>query len=122
MNMNVASDGFLENKYIIGIVMIIVNIGARFIVNELDDYQKNLINNKYLRRILIFCVIFLATRDLTISIILTIIVIFFIFELFNENSEFSLIPKKTTNKKIEKKDNLDKGQKIEMIIEEIKNL
>ena len=103
MNMNVASDGFLENKYIIGIVMIIVNIGARFIVNELDDYQKNLINSKYLRRILIFCVIFLATRDLTISIILTIIVIFFIFELFNENSEFSLIPKKTTNKKIEKK-------------------
>ena len=40
MNMNVASDGLLENKYLIGIVMVIVNIGARFIVNELDDSQK----------------------------------------------------------------------------------
>ena len=121
MNINIASDSFLENKYIIGIVMIIVNIGARFIVNELDDSQKSIVNSKYLRRILIFCVILLATRDLTSSIVLTIIVIFFIFELFNENSEFSLIPKNENNKTKEK-NNLDKNQKIDMIIEELKTL
>ena len=120
--MNVGSDSLLENKYLIGIVMVIVNIGARFIVNELDDSQKSFVNSKILRRLLIFCVIYLATKDIAISIILSIVVIFFMFELFNENSEFSLIPKKNIDEKIKQKNELEKSQKIEMIIEEIKNL
>ena len=30
-----------ENKYFIGIMMIFVNIGSRFIISELSDEQKN---------------------------------------------------------------------------------
>ena len=111
-----SGEGFFDNKYIIGIVMVIINFGARFIVNELNEEQKKLINSKYLRRIIIFLVIFMATRDIVISLVLTVVVILVIFEFFNEDSEYSLVPKK--EKVI--KDDLDKDQKIDKIIEELK--
>ena len=118
--MNIAnsgsSEGLFDNKYIIGIIMVIINLGARFIVNELNEEQKKLINSKYLRRIIIFLVIFMATRDIVISLVLTVIVILVIFEFFNEDSEYSLVPKK--EKVI--KDDLDKDQKIDKIIEDLK--
>jgi len=120
MNINTinSSEGFFDNKYMIGIIMVIINLGARFIVNELNEEQKKLINSKYLRRILIFLVIFMATRDITISIVLTIVVVILISELFNEDSEYSLVPKVEKAKK----NNLDKEQKIDNIIEELKTL
>ena len=111
--------GFFDNKYMIGITMVIVNLGARFIVNELNEEQKKWINSKYLRRILIFFVIFMATRDIVISIILTIVVVLVVFEFFNEDSEYSLVPKVEKNSK---SIDLDKNQKIDKIIEELKTI
>ena len=118
MNLSNSSsgDGIFDNKYLIGIVMVIINLGARYIVNELNEEQKKLINSKYLRRIIIFLVIFMATRDIVISLVLTVIVILVIFEFFNEDSEYSLVPKK---EKV-KKDDIDKDQKIDKIIEDLK--
>ena len=114
---NSSSEGFFDNKYMIGIIMVVINLGARFIVNELNEEQKKIINSKYLRRTLIFLVIFMATRDIVISIVITIIVVLFIFEFFNEDSEYSLVPKKV--KSLDNND-LDKNQKIDKIIEELK--
>ena len=111
-----SGDGIFDNKYLIGIVMVIINFGARFIVNELNEEQKKLINSKYLRRIVIFLVIFMATRDIVISLVLTVVVILVIFEFFNEDSEYSLVPKKEKAKK----DDMDKDQKIDKIIEDLK--
>ena len=42
-----SNNDFFDNKYLIGIIMVIINLGARFIVNELNDSQKNIINSKY---------------------------------------------------------------------------
>ena len=36
----------------------------------------------------------MATRDLGISILLTFAVVIFLFEFFNEDCEYSLVPKK----------------------------
>ncbi len=99
-----------ENKYFIGIMMIFVNIGSRFIISELSDEQKKLINNKLLRRFFIFGVFFMATRDIFVSLLLTLMFIFLISELFNENSDFSLIEKENTIKKDNKLDNDKKIQ------------
>ena len=111
-------NGFFDNKYMIGITMVIVNLGARFIVNELNEEQKKFINTKYLRRIVIFFLIFMATRDIVISLVLTVIVVLVLFEFFNEDSEYSLVPKK---EKV-KKEVLDKNQKIDKIIAELKDI
>ena len=36
-----------ENKYFIGFTMILLNIGARFIIDELDDDSRKFISGPY---------------------------------------------------------------------------
>lgn len=64
-------DQLNNSKLFLGIVMIILNIGSRYLVDEFsvnpDDYTRNII----LRRIAIFAVCFAATRDIITSLILT---------------------------------------------------
>ena len=62
-----------ENKYFIGCAMLLVNIGARFIIDELDDETRSYISNTAVRKIFIFCSLFMATRDIFTSFILTIV-------------------------------------------------
>jgi len=71
-----------ENKYIIGLTMIMLNIGARFIIDELDDDLRKLISNTIVRRVVIFCSFFMATKDLFTAIVLTVIFVILINEVF----------------------------------------
>ena len=64
-------DRLSENKIFIGLIMIMVNIGARFIIEELSDEQRAFIKNKYVRKVIIFCSVFMATRDIVIAGIVT---------------------------------------------------
>jgi len=71
-----------ENKYMIGLTMIMLNIGARFIIDELDDDLRKMISNTFVRRVVIFCSFFMATKDLFTAIVLTIIFVILINEVF----------------------------------------
>lgn len=73
------SDILNENKYFIGLMMIMVNIGSRFIIEELNDDQRKFINNPYFRRIVIFSVIFMATRDIITSFIITGFIVLYLY-------------------------------------------
>ena len=73
-----------DNKYMIGVTMIMLNIGARFIIDELDDDLRKLVSNKIVRRVFIFCSFFMATKDLFTAIVLTIIFVILINEVFAE--------------------------------------
>ena len=73
-----------DNKYIIGLTMIMLNIGARFIIDELDDDLRKMISNKFIRRVFIFCSFFMATKDLFTSIVLTVIFVILINEVFGK--------------------------------------
>ena len=64
-----------ENKIFIGLIMIMVNIGARFIIEELSDEHREIAKGETFRKIVIFCSVFMATRDIMISLIVTIIFI-----------------------------------------------
>jgi putative Mn2+ efflux pump MntP len=69
-----------ENKYFIGFTMILLNIGARFIIDELDDDLRKMVSDKYVRRFFIFCSFFMATKDVFTSVILTIVFVIIINE------------------------------------------
>jgi hypothetical protein len=60
-----------NSKLFLGIMLIILNIGSRHLVDELstnpDEYNRNLV----LRRIAVFAVCFVGTRDLVTSLLLT---------------------------------------------------
>ena len=66
-------ENFAENKYFIGVIMITMNIGARFLIDELTPEQKKIINTQNFRRFIVFCAFFAATRDLLSALTLTII-------------------------------------------------
>ena len=113
-----------ENKYFLGIIMILVNIGSRFIIGELSDNHKKFINNHIIRKIFIFCVIFMATRDISTSIILTVFIVFLISELLNENSDISLIKNDNEDKDEDEEDiklmsKIDIDKKLQDTIDEL---
>ena len=84
---------FNTNLYFVGIMMLILNLGGRFIAMEITKEQEHFFQNPWVRRFLIFVVIFVATRNLLISFWLTIIVVLILGYLFNENSSLWLIGK-----------------------------
>jgi hypothetical protein len=74
-----------ENKYFIGLSMIFLNIGARFIIDELDDDMRKVVSAKMVRRFFIFCSFFMATKDVVRALILTIIFVIIISEVFGKD-------------------------------------
>ncbi len=83
-------DGFLQvfntNQYFIGIMMLVLNLGGRFISLEVTKKQEQFLQHPWVRRILIFTVFFVATRNIWVAFWLTVVVILFLGYLFNENS------------------------------------
>ena len=87
-------ENIASNKYFIGIIMIVMNIGARFLIDELTPEQKKMVNTQNFRRFIIFCAFFAATRDLLSAITLTIIFILFISEIFTDEEDMKNKKKK----------------------------
>jgi hypothetical protein len=64
-------DALNDNKLFLGIMLLVLNIGSRHLVDEFsaspEEYSRNLV----LRRIAVFAVCFVGTRDIVTSIVLT---------------------------------------------------
>jgi len=91
-----------DNKIFAGIVMLIMNIGSKYINIDLNDSQENYIKYSLGRQIIIFSILWVGTRDIFTSLILTVLFIIFVDYLFNENSYYCIIPKRYRNKNINK--------------------
>jgi len=85
----------LENSKIFsGIMMILLNIGAKYVSIDINPTQESFLSNVLVRRILIFTIVFTATRDIIVSLFLTLIFLVLIKFFLNEESKFCLLPKK----------------------------
>lgn len=91
-----------NNKYFSGVMMIILNLGSRFLIKELTETQIELLDKKIIRKIVIFTIVFTATKDVYVSFIITILFLLVLNSLFNENSKYSIIKVNKKNKKITK--------------------
>lgn len=78
------------NPYLIGTAMLLLNFGGRFIAMEMSKSQEALFQNPWIRRILIFTVVFVGTRNLLVAFWMTLLIILVIGHLFNENSSLCL--------------------------------
>ena len=93
------------SKYFSGIMMILLNIGGKQISNEISSIQENILNHKIIRRLLVFVVVFVATKDVKISLIVTICFIVIVTGFFNEDSKYCVVSTDTfKNKNPIKKD------------------
>jgi len=62
---------FASSPFVIGMMMLLLNVGSRFIVHEFSPSEEEYSQNILLRRLTIFAVCFVRTRDLIVSILLT---------------------------------------------------
>ena len=82
-----------NSKYFAGLVMIMLNIGSKYITIGLSKTQEEYLRNSVGRILLLFSIIWMGTRDIIISLILTSSFIIMTQYLFNEKSSLCILPK-----------------------------
>ncbi len=78
------------NPYFIGLMMLLLNLGGRFLGMEISKEQEKVFQNPWVRRLLVFTVLFVATRNVFVAAIMTVFVLLIMSFLFNENSDLCL--------------------------------
>ena len=81
---------FNSNPYFIGLTMLTLNLGGRFIGLEVSKQQEQFLQHPWVRRVLIFIVLFVGTRNIWVAFWATLVVILLLGYLFNENSAMCL--------------------------------
>lgn len=74
-------------------LLILVQIGGRYLKIELTKAQQKIINEPYIQAIILFAIIFVATKNIITSIMIVVIVYLFVYILFNENHKYNIFSK-----------------------------
>ena len=103
--------GYLNNsKFFAGLVMIMLNIGSKYVTVELSKSQEAYLKNSVGRQLLIFAISWMGSRDILIALALTAIFTVLTDHLFNEESPMCVIPMKY--RQFEEVLDLDKNQEV----------
>ena len=86
-----------NSKVFAGIIMIMLNIGSKYITIKLSKSQEEYFKNSIARQLLIFSIVWMGTRDVILSLFLTATFIVLTDHLFNEESNFCVIPASLKN-------------------------
>lgn len=81
-----------SSKFLVGVAMLLLNVGSRYVELGFSKTQEQALRNGLGREIFIFAVVFMGTRDVVISIMLTASFIILSDYLFNERSRFCIMP------------------------------
>jgi hypothetical protein len=77
-----------NSKFFAGIVIISLNIASKFVTIKLSKSTESYLKYTFSRQILIFCMAWMATRDIYMALILTAVFVILADYLFNEKSCF----------------------------------
>jgi len=83
-----------NSKYFAGIMILILNIGSRFIQIRLSDSAEKYIKYSLIREILIFSIVWMGTRDIYIAFGLTACFVVLSDYILNVDSGYCLLPDK----------------------------
>ena len=66
--------GFLESisksPALIGLAVLVINLGGRYLTTDITRYDEKVLNNKVMKKLTIFSIAFLSTRDIRYSVII----------------------------------------------------
>jgi hypothetical protein len=71
MKKNSLIESVNTSKLFLGIMLILLNLGSKYLVDEFSTTEEDHSRNIILRRIAVFAVCFVGTRDIVTSLILT---------------------------------------------------
>lgn len=86
---------YLNNsKFFAGIVMILLNIGSKFISIQFSKSAEEYLKLNITKQILVFAMAWMGTRDIYTALVLTAVFTILSDHLFNEESRFCVVPEK----------------------------
>jgi len=85
--------GYLNSsKFFAGIVMILLNVGSKVVSIQFSKSTEEYFKSSLTRQILIFAMAWMGTRDIYVALALTAIFVILSDHLFNEESNFCVVP------------------------------
>lgn len=78
------------SKVLAGITMIAMNFGSRYVIGDLTTFQDEMLKSELAKRFVLWCICFVATRDVLIATMLTFAFYITLHGLLNENKPYSL--------------------------------
>ena len=106
-----------NSKYFSGVTMLLLNLGSKYVPLDLSQNQEKFLNSAIIRRVVLFTIFFMATKDIIISIILTIAFVVLFGNMLNEKSRFSVIGKDNTNLNKNTREDYNRSLKIVQMYE-----
>jgi hypothetical protein len=83
-----------NNKIMWGITMLLLNLGGKYIVADLGKFHEKVLANEYVKKVILFSLFFVATRDVLVAFLLTILYTLIVNGILNEKQKFSIVPNK----------------------------
>ena len=80
-----------NSKFFAGVVMIMLNIGSKYITVKLSKSQEAYLRNSIGHQLLIFAISWMGTRDILTALVLTTVFVVLTQHLFNEESSFCIL-------------------------------
>ena len=86
---------FLNNsKFFAGVIMILLNIGSKFISVQFSKSAEEYLKLNITKQILVFAMAWMGTRDIYTALVLTAVFTVLSDHLFNEESPYCVVPEK----------------------------
>jgi hypothetical protein len=83
-----------NSKLFSAAIMIVMNLGSKYISIDMCNFHEKILSSFVVRKIAVFAIFWMATKDIILSFILMIIFSIVMSGLLNENSRFCIIPNK----------------------------
>jgi hypothetical protein len=124
MSLNNYVNSLNNSKFFAGLIMIILNIGSRYIELKFSKTQESYLRMVLGRQLLIFAIAWMGTRDIYLSLIVTLIFTLLADFAFNENSNFCLLPEtfKTINSSLNENNDIISEDDINKTISTLEKL
>jgi hypothetical protein len=75
-----------------GAAALCVNLGARYLMQDVTPLQERIMTHFVFKRLVLFCIVFLTTRDLLMSAAITALFWILVDHLLNDSSRFCIAP------------------------------
>lgn len=80
-----------NNKIIWGITMLLLNMGSKYVMADLGKIHERVLTNEIAKKIIIFSMFFVATRDLLVAFILSVFYVLIIDGVLHEKRNFTFV-------------------------------
>ena len=87
----------IDNKIFLGFLLVCINFMSRNVNFDVSPFQKQILNSDLVKQLFVFFIVFVGTKDLKVSIMLTASFYVLSNHLLHEDSPFSIIPKRLKN-------------------------